>query len=179
MNAKSATAVANSSFDPHSVLVGQRDAKFWPDIKRYAHQANSYDDLLSHGREINGMMPIPLTDAEVVAKCKHWWRKTERGENKWGIGQFTTVDHALIDDLMMRDIDAFTLLILLRRLHWGHDFYLANGMCESMPDGGWRRQRFTAARTLLIERGYLIVVRPASRRPPKPMLLRLSRNGHQ
>jgi hypothetical protein len=172
-------AVADSSFDPHSTLVGQRDAKFWPYIKRYAHQANSYENLLNHAREINGMMPVPLADAEVVAKCWHWWRKTERGENRWGIGQFTTVDHTLIDDLMMRDPDAFTLLMFLRRHHWGRDFYLANEMCDSMPEGGWRRQRFTAARARLIERGYLTVVRPASKQPPKPMLLRLSKNGHQ
>lgn len=161
-----------------SAQVGERDAKFWPHIKRYANQAKSFEDLLDHAREINEMMPVPLTDAEVVAKCRHWWRKTERGENKWGIGQFTTVDHKLIDDLMMRDLDAFTLLMFARRHHWGRDFYLANEACDLMPGGGWRRQRFTAARSRLIDGGYLIVVKPASRRLKLSMLLRLSKNGH-
>ena len=33
--------VTDLSFDAHSVMVGQRDQKFWPYIKRYAHQAKS------------------------------------------------------------------------------------------------------------------------------------------
>jgi hypothetical protein len=41
---------------------------------------------VEHAREVNEMMPYPLRDHEVVAKCKYWWKKTERGENKWGIG---------------------------------------------------------------------------------------------
>jgi hypothetical protein len=46
-----------------------------------------------------------------------------------------------------------------------------------MPGGGWRRQRFTAARSRLIEEGHLIVVKPASRNLKLSMLLRLSKNG--
>jgi hypothetical protein len=172
--------VADSAFDPHSVLVGERDAKFFPYIKRSAHQAKSYEDLLDHAREINGMMPIPLPDAQVVAKCKHWWRKTERGENKWGVGQFTTVDHATIDGLMMRDLDAFTLLMFLERNHWGREFTLANETRHLLPlngsrrgQNGWDRERFAGARTRLITGGHLIVVREATRTPPNPMICRL------
>lgn len=164
-----------------SARVGERDAKFWPYIKRFANHAPSYDALLEHAREINEMMPMPLPDYDIVAKCKHWWRKTERGENRWGIGQFTTVDHSLIDKLMMSDPDAFTLLLFLRRLHWGRDFFLANETCNSMPGGGWRRQRFAAARSRLIDGRYLVVVKPATIRPQRPMLcrLRVSKNGQQ
>jgi hypothetical protein len=35
-------------------------------------------------------------------------------------------DHGVIDDLMMRDPDAFQLLVFLQRNHWGRDFGLAN-----------------------------------------------------
>ena len=116
------------------------------------------------------MMPIPLTDSEVVAKCRYWWRKTERGENRWGIGQFTTVDHATIDGLMMKDQDAFLLLLTLRRNHWGRlTFNIANEMHRSMPEGGWRRQRFTAARNRLVKKWKLVrEIRPASFNPPRP-----------
>jgi hypothetical protein len=178
IRAESAT-VGDSKFDPRSVLVGERDQKFWPYIKRYAHQAKSFEELQDHAREINSMIPIPLSDAEVVTKCRYWWGKTERGENKWGVGQFTTVDHALIDHLMMRDPDAFTLLIFLRRHHWGRDFYLANETCDLMPGGGWPRKRLAGARSRLIEGGYLFVVKPANIRPQSPMLLRLVKNDHQ
>jgi hypothetical protein len=65
-------------------------------------------------------------------------------------------------------------------VHWGaRDFYLANEACNLMPGGGWRRQRFTAARSRLIDGRHLVVIKPASKRPPLPMLLRLSKNGHQ
>ncbi|MCK1679548.1 hypothetical protein IVA87_08750 [Bradyrhizobium sp. 147] len=180
------TTTAGPGFDPRSLRVGERDEKFWRYIKRYAHQATSHEALLGHAREINEMMPVPLTDAEVVAKCKHWWRKTERGENRWGFGQFTTVDHGLIDSLMMSDPDGFALLMFLRRHHWGRPFYLANEMHASMPGGGWRRQRFTSARARLIKSGIIQVLEPASFKPNRPMLCSLeqpgrgvSRNGQQ
>jgi hypothetical protein len=168
------------SFDPRSIRVGERDDKFWRYIKRHANQAASYEALLDHAREVNEMMQIPLTDAEVIAKCKHWWRKTERGENRWGIGQFTTVDHALIDDMMMHDPDSFTLLIFLRRHHWGREFALSNETRHLLPLGGsrlgqvgWDRERFSGARTRLIARKHLIVVHQATRQPPSPMICRL------
>jgi hypothetical protein len=151
--------------------VGERDAKFWPYIKRYANQASSEEDLLDHARELNEMMTIPLPDAQVVAKCRHWWRKTERGENKWGIGQFTTVDHSLIDEILMKDSDSFTLLMVLRRHNWGRPFPIANEMHTIMPEGGWRRQRFTAARDRLVNQWKLVrQISPASFRPPKAAL---------
>jgi hypothetical protein len=150
------------------VQVGERDSKFWPHIKRYAHQAGGYDELLDYARDLNGMMPLPLSDAEVVAKCRHWWKKTERGENRWGIGQFTTIDHSLIDEILMKDSDAFALFMVLRRHHWGRPFAMANEMHSIMPEGGWRRQRFTAARDRLVNQWKLVrEIRPASFRPPR------------
>jgi hypothetical protein len=180
---KSAT-VGDSKFDPRSVLLGERDQKFWPYIKRYAHQAKSLEELQDHAREINSMMAIPLSDAEVVAKCKYWWQKTERGENRWGVGQFTITAHALIDDLMIRDNDAFILLVLLQRHHWARDFYLANETHKSI---GWTLRRFQAARSRLIDDGYITVVSEATFKPPRPMVCKLaggvhfgmSKNAHQ
>lgn len=151
-----------------SVQVGERDAKFWPYIKRFANQAASYEALLEHAREINEMMPNPLPDSQVVDKCRYWWKKTERGENRWGIGQFTTIDHSLIDEILMKDSDAFTLFMVLRRHHWGRPFAMANEMHSIMPEGGWRRQRFTAARDRLVNQWRLVrEIRPASFRPPR------------
>jgi hypothetical protein len=82
-------------------------------------------------------------------------------------------DHKLIDNLMMKDPDGFTLLMFLRRTHWGRDFALANETCTLMPEGDWRRQRFTAARSRLIEARYLVIVKPARVNPNRPMILRL------
>jgi hypothetical protein len=173
MRSKSVGA-PDSAIDLSSVRQGERDKKFWPYVARRAHQVSSLEALMDVARELNELMSPPLSDAEVVAKCKYWWSKTERGENWYGVGGYVRADHKLIDNLMMSDPDAFQLLMFLKRHNWGREFFLANETCNSMPGGGWRRQRFTAARSRLIDRGYLVVVKPATIRPQSPMLCRLS-----
>ena len=175
----SSAAVANSAFDPRSVIVGERDKKFWPYVARIAHQAQILDALIEDTMEINNMMLTPLPQPEVAAKCKYWFDKTQKGKNWFGVGNFVRIDHAIVDGLMMSDPDAFQLLMFARRHHWGRDFCLANEACSLMPGGGWRRQRFTGARSRLINGGYFNVVKPATFQPPSPMLLRLSNNGQQ
>jgi hypothetical protein len=160
--------------DLRGARVGERDSKFWPYIALQAQQATSLEALIEVAREMNEMIREPLADSEVVAKCTYWWRKTLRGENRFGIGKFLLVEHARIDDLMMRDPDAFLLQTFLKRQHWNREFSLANDTCGSMPGGGWRRQRFTAARSRLIKAGLLIVVRPASFKPNRPMFCKLA-----
>jgi hypothetical protein len=164
-----------------SAREGERDKKFWPYVARQAHHARSLDELIAIAREMNEMMaePWPDTEAhsEIVKRCRYWWDKTQKGENWFGVGrQHVRIDHSLVDDLMMRDPDAFILLSFLRRHHWGREFYLANETCSLMPGGGWPRKRLAAARTRLIEGGYLNVVKAATIRPPCPMLVRLVKN---
>jgi hypothetical protein len=46
-------------------------------------------------------------NSEIVKRCKYWFDKAWRGENWFGIGRSVKVEHSLVDDLMMRDPDAF------------------------------------------------------------------------
>ena len=156
------------------VYEGERDRKFWPYVARMAHQAKNLDALIEIAVELNEMFPNPLKYDEIAAKCKYWMDKTTRGQNRFGIGGFVTTDHAVIDNLMMNDPDAFTLLMFLQRRHWGRDFPLANDTCALMPEGGWRRQRFTAARSRLIEANFLNVISAPSFRPARPMVCRIN-----
>ncbi len=80
-----------------------------------------------------------------------------------------------IDNIMMSNPDAFMLLVFLRGTHGGQSFALPNDACNLMPGGGWRRQRFTAARTKLIESGALIPVRNSGR--GSPMVCKLAVSG--
>jgi hypothetical protein len=102
-------------------------------------------------------------------RCKYWWDKTQKGENWFGTGPYVKLDHALVDELMMADPDAFQLLMYLRRHHWGRDFSLVK-TAELLPLSGTRRERFAQARQRLIEYGYLIVVRPPRFNPSRPMV---------
>lgn len=159
----------------HHVQHGERDKTIWPYVARMAHQAHSLDNLIEIAMGLNGMMQEPLTHTEIADKCKHWWKKTLDGKNHFGIGGFVITDHAVIDGLMMTDPDAFTLLLFLQRRHWGRKFTLANETSDLMPGGGWRRKRFAAARTRLIETGHLEVVSPARMR--RPMVCRVVMRG--
>ena len=54
--------------------------------------------------------------------------------------------HVVIDKLIGESQDAFVLLTLLQRHHWGRSFVLANAMASQL---GWTRKRFAEARQLL------------------------------
>jgi hypothetical protein len=181
--------VSDSAFDGlRSARRGERDKKFWPHVARQAQHARSLDELIEIAREMNELMAEPWSDTEansqILKRCRYWWDKTQKGENRFGVGQYVRIDYSLVDELMMHDPDAYILLSFLRRHHWGRPFHLANEMHSAMPGGGWRRQRFTAARARLIQSGHVHVIEPASFKPNKPMLCSLdptdrgvSRNG--
>jgi hypothetical protein len=157
----------------HHVQEGERDKTFWPYVARMAHRAQSLDALIEIATTLNRMMPMPLTEIDIVPKCKYWWEKTKDGKNRFGTGGFVITDHTVIDSLMMTDPDAFLLYEFVRRHHWGREFALANDARVLMPGGVWDRKRFAAARARLIEAGYLEVVTPASLWPSRPMICRV------
>jgi len=182
------TPVADLSVDLHlrSGRNGDRDGKFWPHVARQAHLVRSLEELIAIAREMNEMMAEPWSDSEanseIMKRCKYWWDKTQKGENRYGTGRYVKTDHHLIDGLMMKDPDAFQLLVFLQRTHWGRDFPLSNETRDLMPlngskigQTGWKRERFTGARQRLIGYGHLIVVRPQSFRPKRPMFCRLAK----
>ena len=156
--------------DLRRARAGERDKTIWPYIARRAHCVGSLEALIEEARELNEMFIPPETDTWVIKKCNYWWGKTMLGENMFGIGQHVLIDHAMIDDLMVRDPDAFNLLLMLKRQHWGRDFYFGNAMRETM--GGWDRERFARARKTLIEKGLVMVISPTT--PRSPMRCRLT-----
>jgi bifunctional DNA primase/polymerase-like protein len=162
-----AGGTAPSSVDLRHVSIGQRDAHLWPIIAKLARQAETLDALLIEASALNATLQTPLPDHQIVSTCRYWWRKTEQGENFIGSGGgLVVIPHARIDDLMMNDPDGFLLLTFLQRMHWGREFVLANETSTIMPEGGWTRKRFAAARERLIEAGYLIIVRQTNGHRP-------------
>jgi len=68
----------------------------------------------------------------------------------------------MIDGLMMEAPDAFLLYNLLKRFHWGREFYIADAMAPTMPKGGWTQKRLSAARKELLNRGIVKRIKKAS-----------------
>jgi hypothetical protein len=137
------------------VRVGQRDAVLWKYIAREAQHTRSYKDLLETAQQWNEMITEPLTDAEIEAKCRYWWDKTAKGENRFGVGRHFVTEHTLVDNLLMKSVDAFVLLNILRRKSLGSRVFpsqrnaqtyaggrlAARAFCFRPPTGdrGWSR----------------------------------------
>jgi hypothetical protein len=103
-------------------------------------------------------------DDVIVSTANSAWRYEQEGRNLIGRGRAVVTPHALIDELIGESQDAFILLTLLQRHHWGRSFVLANAMADQL---GWtRKKRFASARTLLHALGFIQIVAPASFRAP-------------
>jgi hypothetical protein len=149
-----------------SVGQGARNDALWRHCMREARYCDDVDALLDVARTRNATFAPPLADAEVVKTAISAWDYTERGENWFGCGRRVITTHDEIDRLLQDHPDAFMLLMMLRRHHWGREFVVANEMAQHMPGGGWARKRFVAARRHLIEIGAIVPVQPARQHMP-------------
>lgn len=143
---------------------GRRNDGLWRFAMMNARRAGSFDALLDLVRQRNEAVLPPLGADEVVSLVRSAWRYEAEGRNYFGGGKVIPVLHDEVDGLMRRSPDAFILLTILRRYHWGREFKIANAMADTMPGGGWARKRLAAARHVLEHEGHVIAVRPAGYR---------------
>jgi hypothetical protein len=147
-----------------AVRDGCRNNTLFEHCMAQARFCDGVDALIDVARTTNdGFMP-PLSDPEVVKIARSAWNYEDRGQNWCGAGQRVIATHAEVDGLMQTQPDAFLLLMLARRYHWGREFVLANAMAKRMPGGGWSRKRLATARRRLEEHGAIEMVSPACRR---------------
>ena len=116
----------------------------------------------------------PLPDDVIVTTAKSAWRYEQEGKNLVGRGRAVVTPHWVVDELICESQDAFVLLTLLQRHHWGRSFVLANAMSDQL---GWTRKRFATARTVLRVPRLIRLVMPSSFR--SPAVYRLSAWGGQ
>jgi hypothetical protein len=156
-------AQAAPANDERLVEQGRRNETMWRACMARARSCNHIDQLMEFAVRANGATFYePLPDAEVVRVVAGAWSKQLSGENWFGEGGRVVVRHDEIDGMLRADPDAFILLTLLRRHHWGRKFVVANAMAATMPGGGWGVKRFVAARTRLQHCGDIEMVRPPS-----------------
>jgi hypothetical protein len=168
--------------DHDTIPVGKRNDALFRFALEQAPHVDNFDALLDVVRTSNMDCDPPLSDAEAVKAARSAWRYEQEGRNLVGRGRAIVTAHSMIDGLMHESPDAFVLLMLLERHHWGREFVLANAMALTMPGGGWPLRRFQVARAKLIERKHVELVRPAVQRHPATYRLatfRVSKNAHQ
>jgi hypothetical protein len=136
-----------------------RNRHLWERLMREAHGVDDYAQLLDRAETLNHEFGEPMQQAEITKIAKSAWGYTERGENRFGQhGAWFPTDEA--NALIRNDLDAFVLLGFLRANQGPEStFMVANGLAEVF---GWKRERLAAARSKLIELGYVKHVREAS-----------------
>ena len=142
---------------------GPRNDTLWRHCMQQAHHCDDFEALLDVARTANESYLPPLTEAEVVKTARSAWGYTSAGENRFGRGRIVLGTHDEVDDLLDRNPDAFILLTILRRHHWGRDFVVANAMAEQHAGRWLVAEAVRSARaTALLELGRIVGVRKAS-----------------
>jgi hypothetical protein len=145
---------------------GERDETLFKHALQHAPFVDDLDALIDVIRTRNMDCMPPLPDAEVLRVAASAWKYQQEGRNLVGRGHAVVTSHGLIDGLMNESPDAFLLLVLLKRHHWGRPFCIANSMASRMPGGGWSLRRLQDARKKLIKWGYVELVRAGGYRSP-------------
>lgn len=146
------------------IAKGRRNDALWRECMARAAECRSASNLMEVAMNLNASMFYePLPDAEVLRVVASAWAKEIAGENWFGRGGRVIVSAAEVDGLLSNDPDAFVLLMILRRYHWGRPFVIANAMADRMPGGGWHRKRLASARCTLERLGEIERLRPASK----------------
>ena len=140
------------------------------------HECREVTVLMTRAVQMNrAMFYEPLPDQEVLRIVASAWSYELAGKNKFGRSGRVEFDPEEVDELVSSDQDALLLLTVLRRHHApGERFLIANAMHERM---GWRRQRLTAVRSRLEQRGIIREVSPYTPKSPAVYEFRVSGNG--
>jgi hypothetical protein len=142
---------------------GKRNNTIFRFALEQARHCDTFETLLDVMRTRNMDCEPQLSDDVLVSTAKSAWRYEQEGRNLFGRGRSVVTSHEVIDALIGESQDAFILVTLLQRHHWGRNFVLANAMADQL---GWTRKRFAAARTWLEACGLIHMITPASFRSP-------------
>jgi hypothetical protein len=149
-----------TEFQADIIAEGSRNATLWRFCMTHAstHRIETgktidRTELIGAARKFNADCVPPLSDSEVIEVASSAWGYEARGSNWFGTGRRVVASHDEVDQLSP---DAFYLLAVLRRRHWGRQFAVANAMAESL---GWGLGRFRKARAELERKGKIRLVR--------------------
>jgi hypothetical protein len=137
-----------------------RNNLLFDQAREIALRAATKGELVEMLRQDNQQLAEPVGLDEIHKIAGSVWTYKENARLLVKGSKVVMMPHAIIDDLKgaQNEQDAFYLLILLNRHHWGRNFYIANAMASSL---GWGLPRFKAAVRRLVHGGYIRCVSPA------------------
>lgn len=109
------------------IATGKRNDALWRHCMDRAPSCASIDELMEAAVRSNATSFYePLPDSEVLRVVASAWSKQISGDNWFGAGRRVVFHHDEIDTMLHNDPDAYILLTLLYRNHWGRTFVVAN-----------------------------------------------------
>jgi Bifunctional DNA primase/polymerase, N-terminal/Primase C terminal 1 (PriCT-1) len=148
-----------------SIPEGRRNQTLFRTSLEQAAHADDFETLMDVMRTRNMECTIPLSESELEAAARSAWKYEREGRNLVGRGKAVVMSHDTIDRVMSESLDAFSLLTLLRRYHWGRDFALANSMAASI---GLGLMRWRNARNALVRLGIIACLHEGGLGPNDP-----------
>ena len=133
-------------------------------LEQAAH-ADDFETLMDVMKTRNMDCTLPLPEAELESVARSVWKYETEGRNLVGRGKAVVLPHSLIDRVMAESDDAFLLLTILKRRHWGRDFALANAMAAAL---GWGISRWRMARDILVRLGIIACLHEGGLGPGDP-----------
>jgi hypothetical protein len=133
-------------------------------LEQAAH-ADDFETLMDVMKTRNMDCTLPLPEAELESVARSVWKYETEGRNLVGRGEAVVLYHSLIDRVMAESNDAFLLLTILKRHHWGRDFALANAMAAAL---GWGISRWRMARNVLVRLGIIACLHEGGLGPGDP-----------
>jgi hypothetical protein len=144
---------------------GKRNQSLFRISLEQAAHADDFETLMDVMRTRNMDCTTPLMESELEATARSAWKYETEGRNLVGRGKAVVISHSVIDRVMAHSPDAFYLLMILKRHHWGRDFVLAKPMAESM---GWGLRRWKVARDMLVRLGIIACLHEGGLGPNDP-----------
>jgi Bifunctional DNA primase/polymerase, N-terminal/Primase C terminal 1 (PriCT-1) len=147
------------------ISTGKRNSTLFRYGLEQATYADDYETLLDIMRTRNMDCQQPLPDSEVIAATKSVWKYHQECRNLVGRGRAVIISHKLVDRLVTENQDAFILLTMLKRHHWGRDFILSKAMAAIF---GWTVPRWYRARDFLVRCGIIACIHEGGMGPHDP-----------
>ena len=144
---------------------GKRNQSLFRMSLEQAAHADDFETLMDVMRTRNMDCTIPLPESELEAAARSAWKYEREGRNLVGRGKAVVISHNTIDRVMAHSPDAFYLLMILERHHWGRNFVLANAMAAAM---GWRLSRWRSARNILVRLAIIACIHEGGVGPKDP-----------
>jgi hypothetical protein len=133
---------------------------------RQAPHCDDFEAMLDVARTASQGFASPLPDAEVIKTAHSAWECETGGRNWIASGRHRPQATEPVG-LIWKAPDAFLLWNVLRHYNAERDrFLVANEMAKIMPLNGWDRERFSRARGVLLELGYIVRIKGANSGQP-------------